>query len=169
MTTKEKILHVLRNGALSDAEIAALLKLPVPSIRRCRGELLVARTIEASIEHEDGAMTWRLPQREFSTGSYGPRSAPPSHDPHLATSSISRKNHASGGGTVEEAVKEAAQVETFYDEDSSTTMELLSVAPGGLCKCLYRNAHEGIEVRVARHRNRVRPLNDAAREMLGAT
>lgn len=45
-------------------------------------------------------------------------------------------------------------------------MELLSVSETGLCKCLYKNAHEDVEVRVARHRNRVKPLNDAAREML---
>lgn len=60
-----------------------------------------------------------------------------------------------------------ARVLTFYDDESEAEMELISVSATGLCKCLYRNAHENVEVRVARHRNRVRPLNDAAREMLG--
>ena len=64
------------------------------------------------------------------------------------------------------ATAEAAKVVTFYDEDSEAEMELLSVSDTGLCKCLYKNAHENVEVRVARHRKRVRPVNDAAREML---
>lgn len=66
------------------------------------------------------------------------------------------------------ALPEVARVLTFYDDESDAAMELVSVSETGLCKCIYRNAHEDMEVRVARHRNRVRPLNDAAREMLKA-
>ena len=55
---------------------------------------------------------------------------------------------------------------TFYDDESEAEMVLLSVSDSGLCKCLYENAHENVAVRVARHRDRVRPMNDAARAML---
>lgn len=57
-------------------------------------------------------------------------------------------------------------VSSFYDEDRDCIMVLLSVNENGLCKCLYNNAHEGTTVRVARHRDRVMPLNAKAREML---
>ena len=63
-------------------------------------------------------------------------------------------------------IDEKAKVMTFYDDESEAEMELISVSDTGLCKCLYKNAHEQIEVKVARHRDRLRPLNDAAREML---
>lgn len=63
---------------------------------------------------------------------------------------------------------EVARVITFYDEESEAEMELVSVSATGLCKCIYRNAHEHMEVRVARHRTRLRALNDVAREMLKA-
>lgn len=63
---------------------------------------------------------------------------------------------------------EIAKVITFYDADAECEMELVSVSHDtGLCKCVYRGAHEGIDkVTVARHRNRLRPLNDKAKDML---
>ena len=65
MNTKEKILDSLKHGPLTDSEIAALIGAPVPSVRRCRGELLVAKKIEAYItDAVDGSMSWRLPQVE---------------------------------------------------------------------------------------------------------
>lgn len=84
MTTKEKILDSLRHGPLSDAEIAASIGAPVPSVRRCRGELLVVKSIEAHATHADGSMTWRLPQgatdaprRKPVSTSYDIKSRPP--------------------------------------------------------------------------------------------
>jgi hypothetical protein len=67
-----------------------------------------------------------------------------------------------GGG----GVTEPAKVLTFLDDDSEGEMTLLSVDENGVCKCLYENEHEDISVRVARRRKHVRPMNDAAREML---
>lgn len=64
-------------------------------------------------------------------------------------------------------MEEVAKVVTFYDDETEAEMVLLSVSQEtGLCKCLYESAHENLAVRVARHRDRVRPVNDAAREML---
>lgn len=62
MTAKEKILDSLKHGALTDAEIAVAINIPAPSVRRARGELLVAKQIEAHVTHADGSMSWRLPQ-----------------------------------------------------------------------------------------------------------
>lgn len=88
MTTKEKILNALRTGPLSDAEIAALLKMPTPSIRRSRGELLVAKAIETNVPHADGSMTWVLSQSgelkkrvSVMDAAYGPKSPPPESRP----------------------------------------------------------------------------------------
>ena len=89
MTAKEKILNALRAGALSDAEIAVLLKMPTPSIRRSRGELLIAKAIEANAPHADGSMTWVLashnavPKKRTAVtdAAYGPKSAPPETRP----------------------------------------------------------------------------------------
>jgi hypothetical protein len=61
---------------------------------------------------------------------------------------------------------EPAKVLTFIDDDSEGEMTLLSVDDNGMCKCLYENEHQVISVRVSRRRKHVRPLNDAAREML---
>ena len=55
-------------------------------------------------------------------------------------------------------------VSTFYDDQGSCEMELLSVSPTGLCKVRYTG--EGMDITLARHRERVRPLNDAARALL---
>lgn len=63
-------------------------------------------------------------------------------------------------------MEEVAKVLTFYDDESEAVMVLLSVSAEGLCKCLYENAHENLAVRVGRHRDRVKPVNEAARQML---
>lgn len=89
MTTKEKILNALRAGPQSDAEIAALLKMPTPSIRRSRGELLVAKVIESNVPGADGSMTWVLTSHNTTLKKrvpvantvYGPKSAPPETRP----------------------------------------------------------------------------------------
>ena len=60
--------------------------------------------------------------------------------------------------------KEVAKVETFYDDESACEMELISINANGLCKVRY--VTYDMDVTVARHKNRVRPLNNAAREML---
>lgn len=63
-------------------------------------------------------------------------------------------------------MSEPARVSTFYDDDGDCEMELLSVNPSGLCKVRYTG--ESMDLTLARHRQRVRPLNDAARAMLDA-
>jgi hypothetical protein len=60
--------------------------------------------------------------------------------------------------------QETAKVSTFYDDEGSCEMELLSVSASGLCKVRFKDGE--MDVTVARHKARVRPLNDAAREML---
>lgn len=51
-------------------------------------------------------------------------------------------------------------VVTFYDDDPHVEAVLLSVGNTGLCKVQY-----GGKI-VVRHRDRVTPLNDKAKEML---
>jgi hypothetical protein len=50
---------------------------------------------------------------------------------------------------------------TFYDEDTNIEVKIISVSKTGLCKVQY-----GKRV-LARHKDRLVPLNEAARELLG--
>lgn len=75
-------------------------------------------------------------------------------------------------GTISDSsatITEIARVITFFDDENDAEMELVSVSPtSGLCKCVYRSDSELGEVTVARHRDRVRALNDAAKTLLAA-
>jgi hypothetical protein len=62
-------------------------------------------------------------------------------------------------------VIEVPKVRSFLDDNASGDFELLSVGDDGKCKVRFVDFE--MDVTVTRHRKRIRPLNDAAKKMLG--
>lgn len=60
MNTKEKILEQLKTGPKTDAEISQAISVPVPTVRRCRGEL-VKRDLVEPARMNGRTATWQLP------------------------------------------------------------------------------------------------------------